>query len=136
MAEKRPGRRGASVALATAASLEGVVASWRGSRAAERQTLGLAFEIEDLRRAGVWAERRGLSLGIRLDHAVNGTRLEELLCLTGKGQSPPQATIWRSGNGVVLQRSGELPRSHRTLAEALAQLGCDERRWRLAFWRR
>ena len=101
-----------------------------------RETLGLAFAIEDLLRMREWAARRGLSLSIQLDHVADGIRFEEVLALTPRGQSLQCAMIWRSGNGVVLQRSGERTRSHHTLDEALGSWARLERRARFGFWRR
>ena len=101
-----------------------------------RDTLGLAFAVEDLVRTRDWAARRGLSLTIQLDHAADGIRFEEVLSLTPRGQSLRCAAIWRSGNGVVVQRIGERTRSHHTLDEALNFWARLERRARFGFWRR
>ncbi len=82
-----------------------------------------------------WAERRGLSLTIQLDHAAHGVRFEEILSLTPSGQALRCAAIWRSGNGVVLQRTGERTRSHHTLDEALVYWTRRERRSLFSFRR-
>ena len=135
MLGKDTGRRAMPAALSTEPRLGHGAAQNLASPAA-RETLGLAFSIEDLVRTRDWAARRGLSLTIQLDHAADGIRFEEVLSLTPHGQSLRCAAIWRSGSGVVLQRLGERTRSHHTLDEALAGWTRVERRSRFGFWRR
>lgn len=135
MLERVPGRRAAS-ADRRAGRLpdDGAPSGGMANRGA-CETLGLAFAVEDLVRAHDWAERRGLSLTIQLDHAANGIRVEEVLSLTPSGHALRCAAIWRSGNGVVLQRTGDRTRSHHTLDEALAYWTRLERRSCFGFWR-
>ena len=136
MLEGVPGRRTVSAASGAEQAEARGAAQWSGTSPAPPGTLGVAFSIDDLVRARDWAGRRGLWLSIQLDHAANGVRFEEVLSLTPSGQSLRSAAIWRSGNGVVLQRTGERTRSHHTLDEALTYWTRLERRSRFGFWRR
>ncbi len=136
MIEKVPGQRAICEASAAAARPEAGVRPVGMASPVARETLGLAFAVEDLVRARDWAERRGLCLTIQLDYAAEGIRFEEVLSMTPGGQSLRCAAIWRIGNGVVLQRTGERTRSHHTLDEALAHWARTERRSRFGLRRR
>ena len=135
MLQKVPGGRALSAAACAPPLADDAGARMSIASQAGRETLGLAFSIEDLVLARDWAERRGLSLTIQLDHAAYGVRFEEILSLTPSGQALRCAAIWRSGNGVVLQRTGERTRSHHTLDEALVHWSRLERRSLFSFRR-